>query len=116
MVAVGGGVLAAMRLDRVASSRTALTVAAESKVEELRAYARSESPDTVQLSIGGSLTASVTDHADTVGAVDGRIVRRWRVETGPASTREVTLRVEPLSDRRTAVDSITVETLILIGG
>lgn len=116
ILAVGGGVLASMRLDRMASSRGALSVAAESKMEQLRAYARTGSADTVEVSTGGSLTASEENHADTVVSTDGgRIVRRWVVESGPSSTRTVTSQVEPLTDRPWAVDSVTVQTLVLIG-
>lgn len=115
LIVLAGGAMASMRLDRLANSRADLTYAAESKMEELRAFARTEVADTVQLNAGGSLTTSQANHADTVISGNGRsVVRRWRVQDGPSETRRVTVRTEPEDDRPYQASSVTVETLILL--
>ncbi len=78
---------------------TQLTVAAEMKVEELKALAGTDLADTVQLEWGGSLETDVDNHEDTVD-LDGRVVkRRWVVEVGPSGTRRVTVRAEIVRGR-----------------
>lgn len=70
---------------------TQLTVAAESKIEDLKAVAGTQAPDTVELAFGGALESNVTGHWDTV-AMDGRTIRRrWVVRPGPAGALEVTV-------------------------
>jgi hypothetical protein len=66
---------------------------AESKIEELIAVARTDLPDTVALSPGGSLEADAAGHFDSVVHEGRTFARRWQVELGPAGTRDVTLRV-----------------------
>lgn len=66
---------------------------AESKVEELVAIAGTQLPDTVALSVGGSVTSDMAGHSDLVDLNGQTFVRRWRVELGPAGARDVTLRV-----------------------
>ncbi len=73
---------------------TQLTVAAEMKVEELRALAGTDLAETVQLELGGSVETAVANHWDSID-LDGRVIeRRWAVEVGPAGTRCVTVRAE----------------------
>lgn len=73
---------------------TQLTVAAEMKVEELKALAGTQLADTVQLGLGGSLETDVANHFDKLEE-DGRTYwRRWRVESGPSGTRRITVRSE----------------------
>lgn len=70
---------------------TQLTVAAESKIEDLKAVAGTQAPDTIELAFGGNLESSVTGHWDTVD-LDGRTIqRRWVVRPGPAGSLEVTV-------------------------
>lgn len=79
-----------------AELETQLTVAGEMKIEELRAIAGTELADTVALVLGGGLESNVDGYFDTA-ELDGRTFRRrWRVEPGPANTRQVTVRVLPL--------------------
>lgn len=80
---------------------TQLTVAAEMKVEDLRALAGTDLAETNQLELGGSLESDVADHWDTVN-LDGRAFkRRWWVEAGPSGTRRVTVRAEIVAGRAT---------------
>lgn len=80
-----------------AELETQLTVAGEMKIEELKAVAGTDLPDTLALVVGGDLDANVPGWFDTV-ELDGRVfTRRWQVEPGPAGTRLVTVRVLPFS-------------------
>ena len=97
------------------TSRIEMTTLAESKFEELRARSHAGNSDTVQLAVGGSLTTSLPDHADTVTAASGRPhVRRWTVEDGPAGARAVTLRLEPLNRSRFMLPGLEFEALVLV--
>ena len=97
------------------TSRIEMTALAESKLEELRARSLTGSSDTVQLSVGGSLTASLPDHSDTVTSASGRPhVRRWTVEDGPAGARAVTLRLEPVNASRFMLPRLEFHTLVLV--
>lgn len=89
------------RREVLSSSRIELMTIADNKFEELRAFATTRSVDTLQLAIGGSLTVPTAFHADTVKIPGGRqYARRWVVSAGPAGTRSVTVRAEPLEPRR----------------
>ncbi len=86
---------AGFRWEGQAELATELTVAAEMKIEELRAVAGTELADTVELVPGGDLDSNVTAHWDTV-QIDGRsYTRRWVVEPGPVGTRRVAVRAIP---------------------
>jgi prepilin-type N-terminal cleavage/methylation domain-containing protein len=103
MVIFAIGVLAAVALlgagyhwEGRAELETQLTVAAEMKVEELKALAGTELPDTTALVPGGNLDANLVGYWDTVN-LDGRVFRRrWRVQPGPAATRLATVRAQVL--------------------
>ncbi len=84
------------RWEGQAELETQMTVTAEMKVEELKALAGTEVSDTVQLVPGGNLESNVSGYWDTV-ELDGRVfTRRWRIQAGPAGTRQLTVRVLPL--------------------
>ncbi len=68
---------------------------AEAKIEELLAISGTSLPDTVALTPGGSLVSDVADHWDAVVHEDRSFTRRWRVESGPAGVRDITIRVIP---------------------
>ncbi len=103
LVIFGFGALAAVALlgtgyayEGQANLETQMTVLAEMKIEEFRAVASTDLPDTTALVIGGDLDSDVSGHWDTV-ELDGRTFRRrWRVEPGPAGTRYTTVRVQAL--------------------
>ena len=79
-----------------AELETQMTVAAEMKIEELKAVAGTELPDTAELVAGGDLDSNISGYWDTA-ELDGRtFTRRWRIQAGPAGTRQVTVRVLPL--------------------
>ncbi len=98
-VGVMGGVTllgAGYRFQGQSRLETELTVLAEMKIEELRALAGTDLPDTTALVTGGDLESNATGYRDTID-VEGRIFnRRWLVVAGPAGTREITVRVQLL--------------------
>jgi type II secretory pathway pseudopilin PulG len=74
---------------------TQLTVAAESKIEDLKAAAGTQAPDTIELALGGDLESNSANHWDTVEE-DGRAIeRRWRVQPGPAGALQITVVARP---------------------
>lgn len=90
---------------------TQLTILAESKLEDLRAIAGTDLPDTVELAPGGDLASEATDHHDTI-ELDGRTFRRlWQVELGPAGVRRVSVRVQPLDPPAEADAILTTQLL-----
>lgn len=96
-------------------NRTEMGMLAEAKLEQLRGAATARTLDTVQLAFGGSLTASLAQHADTVAGRGGRrFVRRWEVVAGPGNTRVVRLRIMPLMDDRRTPAQIDFLTHILV--
>ena len=90
---LGGG----FRWEGKAELETQMTVAAEMKLEELKAVAGTDRTDTIAIVIGGGLDSNLSGYWDT-SDVDGRtFTRRWQVENGPAGTRQVTVRAIPLN-------------------
>lgn len=95
------------------AARTEMGLLAEAKLEQLRLTAQARMADTVQIMLGGSLTAALANHADSVQGRGRRYVRRWLVTAGPASTRLVTLRILPLVDERRTPARLDFTTQIL---
>lgn len=122
LVILGTGILAAntlvvgvARTQRRANVRTEMTEVGQSKLEELRAFATMATADTVQLLVGGSLTASMPNHADTVsGGRDREFILRWEVDGGTYDVREVTVRVVPLNGAPDDLNDLDFYTLVLI--
>ena len=76
---------------------TQMTVIAEMKIEELRAVAGTKLADTVALVPGGGLDSDVAGYWESV-LLDGRdFTVRWQVVTGPAGTRQLTVRAIPVA-------------------
>jgi hypothetical protein len=96
-VLAGVGLLGAgYRWEGQAELATRMTVAAEMKIEELKGVAGTSLPDTVALVPGGDLESNQTGYWDTA-ELDGKLfTRRWRIQAGPAGTRQATVRVLPL--------------------
>ena len=122
LVILATGILAAntlvvgvARTQRRATVRAEMTEVGQSKLEELRAFATMGTADTVQLLVGGSLTASLTNHADTVsGGRDRQFILRWEVDGGTYDVREVTIRVVPLNGAPDDLSDIDFYTHVLI--
>ncbi len=115
VVATAGLVGGVAKTQRRATVRTEMTELGQNKIEELRAYARAGTADTVQLLVGGSLMSSQADHADTVtSGRNRRFIRRWLVDEGPSDTRAVIIRVVPLNPALDDVRHVDFHTLVLI--
>ena len=122
LVILATGILAAntlvigvARTQRRATIRAEMTEVAQSKLEELRAYATMGTADTLQLLVGGSLTTSVTNHSDTVTAGRARpFILRWEVDGRAYDVREVTIRVVPLNAVRDDLSNMDFYTLVFI--
>jgi prepilin-type N-terminal cleavage/methylation domain-containing protein len=100
---------------RLTTAKTEMDTHAISTVEQLRAAAHARTADTVLLAVGGSLSVSQSDHADTIQVTGSRkYVRRWVVQHGPAGTRRLTVRVQPVTRARYVPSSRDFTTLILI--
>ena len=107
--------LSVMRLEELASNRNEMVLLADSKLEELRAAARTGSADTLQLAVGGSMTTPTAMHVDTVTSAHGvPFVRLWEVTDGPAGSRLVTVRIQSVLQNGRSPKFIDFSTLILI--
>ena len=97
------------------ASRMEMTVSAESKLEELRAYSMLGASDTAEVTIGGSLTSSETNHSDVHTTPSGRqYFRRWVVTAGPAGARDVTVRIEPVEWRRSMLPQLDLDAILMV--
>lgn len=115
LVGMAGLMASSSTLQNRTTSRIEMSELAMSRLEELRAAASSATADTVELALGGSLTASQANHADTVTTAKGRqYVRRWLVEAGPAQARQVTLRILPAAQSINTIPWLDFLTYILI--
>ncbi len=115
IIGLAGSMIHASTIQRLGLSRVEITAIGESKIEDLRSRAVSQT-DTLAITFGGSLASNTTDHWDQVTSAAGRTYRRrWVVAAGPAGSRDVTLRVEPLLLARGEVSSLDFSTLLLMG-
>ncbi len=115
ILAANALVIGVSRTQRRSTVRAEMTEVGQSKLEELRAYATMATADTVQLLVGGSLTTSQTNHADTVsGGRDRRFILRWEVEGSPYDIRGVTIRVVPLNGAPDDLSNLDFHTRLLI--
>ena len=116
ILAMVASMAAMMRLQRLALNRADMVSLADSKLDDLRGAATSQSADTVQLALGGSTVTSMALHADTIVGSSGRtFYRRWAVSAGPfASTRNVQLRISPDIDDRMMPAKVDLYTMILL--
>jgi len=88
----------------------------DAKLDDLRSYAVELTSDTVQLSMGGSLTSDVADHSDVVQSAEGRPYRRrWEVTPGPAGSRHVEVRIVSDDPRASEAGGRDFETLFMMG-
>ena len=107
--------LSVMRLEELAANRNEMVLLADSKLEELRAAARTQSADTVMLVIGGSMATPMPMYVDTVSSGRNvRFIRLWEVTAGPAGSRLVTMRIRSLLQDGRSPKFIDFSTLILI--
>jgi prepilin-type N-terminal cleavage/methylation domain-containing protein len=116
MLALAGLMATVMGRHTRATVVQEMTTLAESKLEELRALSIIKSADTAQVTLGGSLTANVTKHNDTIASPVGRTYyRRWAVAIHPSGTRKVDMRIEMTQTHdRHKVGAMDFSTLMLV--
>jgi hypothetical protein len=115
LIALAGVMVSTSQVQVLSLSRMELTAIGETKLDELRSYSALRSADTVQLAIGGSLTSNVANHAEQITSARGRVYDlRWTVAAGLNGTRDVVLRVAPVSSRRNEIPYTDLRTLMLL--
>lgn len=115
LMAMAGVMVSSIQAQRNAVSRMELTSLAETKMDQLRSHAALPTSDTMKLSVGGSLTSNVADHWEAMTNAAGRAYAvRWRVETGVNGTRDVTVRVQPVTPALKEVPYADAQGLMLI--
>jgi prepilin-type N-terminal cleavage/methylation domain-containing protein len=101
LLGMAGLMVSSTQVQQLSTTRSQMTLVAESKLEELRAYGMTS--DTVlraRLNIGGSTVAPLAGYADSAQAPGGRwYYRRWHIVNDIApGMRRVNLRVVPQYD------------------
>jgi hypothetical protein len=91
-----------------------MTALGDHKIEQLRVAATYMTADTMQLVVGGSLTAPAAQHVDTLVERGRTFIRLWQVQAGPGGARQVTIRVRPQVDDARTPAQLDFSTLIQI--
>jgi len=91
-----------------------MTALGDHKIEQLRVAATYMTVDTMQLVVGGSITAPTALHVDTLVERGRTFIRLWQVQAGPGGARQVTLRVRPQVDDARTPSQVDFTTLIQI--
>ncbi|HYF38718.1 MAG TPA: prepilin-type N-terminal cleavage/methylation domain-containing protein [Gemmatimonadales bacterium] len=102
------------RYQDLAAVHADMTALGDHKIEQLRVAATYMTPDTMQLVIGGSLTAPTALHVDTLVERGRTFIRLWEVQAGPGGSRQVTVRVRPQVDDARTPAQLDFNTLIQI--
>jgi prepilin-type N-terminal cleavage/methylation domain-containing protein len=113
LLAIGQVMVSTARLQQNAESRMEYVALGDGKLDQLRSYAALRAPDTVQLSLGGSLTSDVTGKSEQVTSDRGRpYTIRWHVTQGLNGTRSVTVRVAPVNPGRSEMRHMDLRALM----
>jgi prepilin-type N-terminal cleavage/methylation domain-containing protein len=105
------------RYQRASAAREEMATLAERKLEELRLYqsAPTASGLKAKLAVGGSLTSSVTNYADSMPGASGKAYRlRWEITNALAGTREVVVQVQPKYTDSFVVSSVQFRSLVYL--
>jgi Tfp pilus assembly protein PilV len=116
LVALASVMVGTSQVQQISLSRMELSSIADTKVDQLRSHAALLTSDTLKLSAGGSLTDSVdANHFERVTSERGRTYQVfWQVSSGLNATRDVTVRVAPVSPRRYEVPYLDIRTLMIV--
>ena len=115
LLGVAGLMTASIQRQVRTTSQVEMTILAESKTEELRSYSMLGAADTMQVSMGGSLTTSEANHFEVMESPSGQsYMLRWTVAAGPSATRLVSVRVTPADNTLFVVRSLALDALILV--
>jgi prepilin-type N-terminal cleavage/methylation domain-containing protein len=100
------------RYQDLSAASADMTALGDHKIEQLRVAATYSTADTMQLVVGGSMTAPTAQHVDTLAERGRTYLRLWQVQDGPGGTRQVNLRVRPLVDNVRTPAQLDFTTLI----
>jgi prepilin-type N-terminal cleavage/methylation domain-containing protein len=115
LLAIGHVMVSTARLQQNAESRMEYVALADGKLDQLRSYAALRSADTVQLSLGGSLTSDAAGKSQQVTSDRGRpYIIRWQVTQGLNGTRSVTVRVAPVNAGRSELRHMDLRALMAL--
>jgi prepilin-type N-terminal cleavage/methylation domain-containing protein len=91
------------RTQDLTAARVDMAALADNKFEQLRGFASAKAlvtADTAQLTLGGSLTVATAGYNDVVVERGRSYSRLWVVTAGVGGTRDVTIRITPLTGNR----------------
>jgi prepilin-type N-terminal cleavage/methylation domain-containing protein len=115
LLALAGVMASTANVQQSSESRMEYVALAESRLDRLRAAAAMRTADTMQLTVGGSLSSDVTNKSETVTSSRGRnYTVRWLVAPGLNGTRDVTVRVAPVARNRAEVPFMDFRALMTI--
>ena len=117
LLGMAGLMVSSTQVQQLSTTRSQMTLVAESKLEELRSYGQTAAADPlrVRLNIGGSVAAPVAGYADSAQAPGGRwYYRRWQIVDDIAGTRRVNLRVVPRYDDKYVPRQAQFTTLVAL--
>jgi prepilin-type N-terminal cleavage/methylation domain-containing protein len=117
LLGMAGLMVSSTQVQQLSTTRSQMTLVAESKLEELRSYGQTAAADPlrVRLDVGGSVAAPVAGYADSAQAPGGRwYYRRWQIVNDIAGMRRVNLRVVPQYDDKYVSRQVQFTTLVAL--
>jgi prepilin-type N-terminal cleavage/methylation domain-containing protein len=117
LLGMAGLMVSSTQVQQLSTTRSQMTLVAESKLEELRSYGQTAAADPLRLrlNVGGSMAAPSAGYADSVQAPGGRwYYRRWQISNDIAGMRRVDLRVVPQYDDRYVPRQVQFTTLVAV--
>lgn len=112
LLGIASTMAAMTRYQDLSAARTDMDALADNKLEQLRAAAQTRSADTLQLALGGSLTAATAPWTEVVTERGRTYVLLWLVAAGVGGALDVTLRIQPQVDDQRTPRLINFRTLI----
>jgi prepilin-type N-terminal cleavage/methylation domain-containing protein len=117
LLAMAGLMVSSTQVQQLSTTRSQMTLIAESKLEELRSYGQTAAADPLRarLNVGGSMAGPVAGYADSAQAPGGRwYYRRWQIVDDIAGIRRVNLRVVPRYDDKYVARQVQFTTLVAL--
>ncbi len=116
LLGMAGLMVSSTQVQQLSTTRSQMTLVAESKLEELRSYGMTS--DTLlraRLNPGGSMAAPMPAYADSAQAPGGRwYYRRWQIVNDIAGMRRVNLRIVPQYDDKYVARQVQFTTLVAL--
>lgn len=117
LLGMAGLMVSSTQVQQLSTTRSQMTLVAESKLEELRSYGQTAAADPlrVRLGVGGSVAVPAAGYADSAQAPGGRwYYRRWQIVNDIAGMRRVNLRVVPQYDDKYVSRQLQFTTLVAL--